>query len=216
LLRRRPYWTDVRAISNTSVARLVILIPLIGYWIILNDRIVSGIADLSNVIVPLDEQKPPHMPWRLFATYFGLCLVAAASFIYQACCPREVKTHPGGSSYAGQVAPDLSDIEHQRVLEDLENGDGLSQSRVGVIKHFYSNELRGLSSQGFTEDDRRNSRQEYKRETLQAHFDLCNRRAFPARVMVMGFYASGFFALMVPSVDVFLRVIVVLRRAIWG
>jgi hypothetical protein len=31
MLRRRPYSTDVRAISNTSVARLVILIPLIGY-----------------------------------------------------------------------------------------------------------------------------------------------------------------------------------------
>jgi hypothetical protein len=110
----------------------------------------------------------------------------------------------------------LSDIEHLRVLEDLEKGDEPSKSLGSDISSRFSRELRSLSSQGFAEEDRRNCLRDFKRETLQAHFDLCNSRCFPGRVMVMAFYVAGFSVLMFPSLDVFLRVIGVLRRAVLG
>ena len=82
-----PYWTDVRWISNSPAARMVILIPLVGYWIILNNHVVD-FTRLSHELVGHD---PPGVPWRLFAIYFGLCGVAVASALYQIYCPNEVK-----------------------------------------------------------------------------------------------------------------------------
>src|SRR5690349_385126 len=95
-IRLPPYWTSLRSLSNSGLARAFILIPLIGYWIILNPTIVSSIARLSchieQVAFKCKEPSPPPTnptvppvietaapkaeqvaPWRLFATYFGLC-----------------------------------------------------------------------------------------------------------------------------------------------
>jgi hypothetical protein len=36
----RP-WTDLRGISNSNAAKSTILIPLIGYWIIFNESVLS-------------------------------------------------------------------------------------------------------------------------------------------------------------------------------
>jgi hypothetical protein len=105
-----PYWLQVRSVSNSTAARLTILIPIVGYWIIFNEAVATKLIFDTNATVS----------WRLFATYFGLCFIAAASGIYQALCPREVKQYSSPTEYIAAVSPHMSDIEEKRVRVRLD------------------------------------------------------------------------------------------------
>jgi hypothetical protein len=67
-IRRRPYWTTVRSASNTVAVRASILIPLVGYWIILNAKIVSEIADLSQDYSTKPRRRFMHLGASLLPT----------------------------------------------------------------------------------------------------------------------------------------------------
>jgi hypothetical protein len=49
-----PYWLQVRSVSNSTAARLTILIPIIGYWIIFNDYLLTSARLLFD--------HPPSVP----------------------------------------------------------------------------------------------------------------------------------------------------------
>ncbi len=229
-IRRPPYWTSLRSLSNTSVVRAFILIPLIGYWIILNDNIVSSIADLSCFLDPGSCQadsdpgstgrrlRPKHKteaPWRLFATYFGLCLVAVGSAIYQLLCPPEIKQYSSSSLYSATADRGVSESEMARVMEALESGDAQSKTAREELKQVFQRRWTGTQQQGFSEEDRRKEVDDYWRNILHAHFDLCNSRCYPGRLAATTFYVSGFGVLLVPSLDVFGRVTRVVWRSLW-
>lgn len=190
-----PYWTDVRWISNSPAARMVILIPLVGYWIILNNHVV----DFSRLSHELVGHDPPGVPWRLFATYFGLCGVAVASALYQIYCPNEVKAFPSASAYVAGYYADISGIEMRRVDLAAENGDQESRRMYALAQESLTRETNSL-------DDLERRRANVKRNTLQIHYDLCNRSNAGVRRAMALFYRVGFLALAVPSIDIFLKV----------
>jgi len=196
----------VRSVSNTTAARAVILIPLIGYWIIFNEHLIE-LTDLSRVLVDRSMDAPRTAPWRLFATYFGLCLVAIASLLYQMWCPVEVKHYATASEYVGTLFLKASGIELKRIEYALMSADEAS-------KKLYADIQRPLE-QDFIDPDRRLRMQEgVKRNELQAYFDLCNRSFVGIRWAVVTFYGLGFSFLMVPSVDIFCRVFWILLLTI--
>lgn len=196
---KRPFWTDLRGISNTPAARAVILIPLIGYWIIFNDRIVSFSA-LSHFLFH-STPAPEHFPWRLFATYFGLCFVAVGSLLYQWRCPAQIKHYATATDYVGSVFPNISGIELGRVEEALRAGDKAAKAALAEIQQSWAP---FPSPEDRTEVKRR---QDYSaRNYLQAYFDFCNRSSPSIRKVAGACYAAGFFCLAIPSLDIFLRV----------
>jgi len=90
-----PY---IRSIGNSYAARLAILIPLIGYWIIFNDFIVQHVR-LWLETIGLSADEPQTVPWRLLKLYFGLCFIALATVIYRWRCPEQVKLYATASEY---------------------------------------------------------------------------------------------------------------------
>ena len=204
-LVRVPYWTDVRWISNSPAARLVILIPLVGYWIILNNHVVE-FTRLSRELVGHD---PPGDPWRLFATYFGLCGVAVASALYQIYCPNEVKAFPSASAYVAGYFSDISGIEMRRVDLAVENGDQESQRMYALTQEQLARATDSL-------DDLERRRANVKRNTLQIHYDLWNRSNASVRRAMAVLYRLGFLALAVPSIDIFIRVSRALAKSVLG
>lgn len=210
--RRRPYWTDLRALSNTPAARAVILIPIVGYWIILNDQIVSHVSDLSCRIVECGCDRNPT-PWRLFATYFGLCLIGIGSFIYQTCCGRIVKDYPDATAYARAFTHDISGTEMDRVRAALMNEPQAAQ-RVLAHQEFHDDRLRELENIQAPLQDQESIRSDLWRNFLQEDYDLQNARCYPGRIAASACYGLGFLTLLFPSLDVFIRVVGVLWRAI--
>jgi hypothetical protein len=199
---RVPYWTEVRWISNSAAARATILIPLIGYWIILNQHVV----EFTRLSGRLTENADGE-PWRLFATYFGLCSVAVASALYQAFCPNEVKAFPSASAYVAGYFSDISSIEMDRVQIALENGDDASKEALEWVQH-------QARVNPLVREDPSQRREDAKRNTLQIHYHLCNRSRRGVRRTVAWCYRLGFVALLVPSIDIFLRVARELMRSV--
>jgi hypothetical protein len=201
---KAPKWLFFRSASNSPAARAVILIPLVGYWIILNDRLID-LTDLSRILVQSTAERSPAVPWRLFAAYFGLCLIAIASALYQWRCPSEIKLYPTASVYVGDVHSRISGIEEVRVERALEQGDAESKRVFAQIR-----EPSGMPPT--SSEQVRQMRDHAKRNVLQAHYDFCNRRHPVARLAAFACYTIGFGALLVPSIDIFWRVTHVLWK----
>jgi hypothetical protein len=191
-----PYWLQVRSVSNSTAARLTILIPIVGYWIIFNEAVATKLIFDTNATVS----------WRLFATYFGLCFIAAASGIYQALCPREVKQYSSPTEYIAAVSPHMSDIEEKRV-------------RVRLDAHAKAEVERGYRQvipfpTIKNDDDARREAMRDRSNVLQAHFDQCNRSYSRWRGVVGACYLAGAFVMFWPTADIFLRVFGAMVRAI--
>ena len=204
LKRRVPYWTQYRDISNSAAARAVILVPLIGYWIIFNNQMIEW-TKLSKFID--GEPAAAGPPLRLFATYFGLCLVAIASAIYQWKCPDVIKLYPTASMYVGQVGPQMSRIEQDRVELILREGDEESRAR-------HRGQALGsdFAAEPKSEDEIEARRPIIRSNMLQLHYDLCNRSSPLARLGVTYCYRVGVLVLLIPAVDIFWQVSKTLLR----
>lgn len=211
--RCRPYWTDLRGVSNTYAVRAFILVPLLGYWIILNEHVVSKISDLSCLLVNCKQDAPQQPPWRLFASYFGLCCIAAGSAIYQWCCPRVIKDHPDATAYTRANSRDISETQMEQIEEELHR-EPLAAEKAKGHRGIYSRRRSNVSGPGFSPQDTRDVIQDFWRNLLQEDFDLRNSRCFPGRVIVTACYAIGFVVLMFPTLDVFFRVFGALLRSI--
>jgi len=197
--RCAPHWDKLRAISNNPAARAAIIVPLVGYWIILNNWFVQNVLWLSQALV---GPMPLHTPWQLFATFFGLWLVGAGSGVYLVFCPQDIKRYATSSEYTGAVGSTISSIEMGRILATLRNSDEKTKE-----------ELRRLDSEWPTphhaepaaEFDAR-LRQERWSNLLKLHFDASNRCYATARLLVTVLYIIGFTALALPSLNLFWRV----------
>jgi hypothetical protein len=201
-----PYWADVSYVSNSSAARAVILIPLVGYWIILNDQLFE-LSALSRKLFAHTNDPPQPVAWRLFAAYFGLCFVALASFVYQWKCPREVKTYETPVNYIAGVLPHISDIEAARIENDLRERDPAAFKAIRERHAYERPDIRN-------DADFRAHWKDYQRNVLQAHYDICNREPLWARWLVGTCYILGGIILLVPAANVFVAVLCALSRAI--
>ena len=99
LLDKFPLWRHLRATGNSASVNMTILIPLIGYLIVFNSHVVDVIS-LSRHLLGFEQQQGPST--RLLSLYFGLCLVAAASIIYNWMCPRVIKKYESAPEYLWQ------------------------------------------------------------------------------------------------------------------
>src|SRR5262249_16213486 len=140
-----------------------------------------------------------------FAMYFGLCFVALASSVYQWKCPREVKRYASPVDYIAGVLPHISEIETARVEYNLEQRD---PQTFGVIRHNHPR----FSPGGRSDADRRAHQQDYVRNILQRHFDICNRESLWARWVVGTCYVLGGLILLVPASNIFVAVSCALLR----
>lgn len=227
---RRPYWTGLRAVGNNPAVRLTILIPLIGYFILLNDYFVSHIQlsewlfqhpkevvlELTRTHDPkavIDEargeasKKSNGPPYRLFVIYFGLCFLAAASAAYQFRCPDEVKAFSNASEYVAHYLEKASGVEITRIEDALREGDDQSKKDLKRIEDAFAR----IEKLSMIDDQQRQQRREAEtRNLLQYHFDMLNRGSACTRRAAHYFYWIGFICLGGSSVDIFCRVIRVL------
>lgn len=119
---RRLCWSKVRALGNSTPARLSLVIPFFGYLILFNEH-VRGILKLSYpmagpntvAIVGLAFSEISAFYW----TYFGLLLFGVASSIYQIVCAGEIKQHLTHSIYIEYRLKTLLDEDVMSVCEFL-------------------------------------------------------------------------------------------------
>src|SRR5882672_6007108 len=86
--RAFPSWRLLRSTGNSRAAKLTILIPLVGYIVLLNDTVIKNL-ELSDRIFGAAAGSLN----KLLMIYCGLVCVAGASTIFAWCCPLELKKY---------------------------------------------------------------------------------------------------------------------------
>lgn len=88
-------WHNVRAIGNSVPAKTTILVPLVGYLIILNTHIVEAM----QLYPELCSTEKCDVLSGLYYLYFGCVLISAGQLIYEIRCPGVVKRHSSAEKF---------------------------------------------------------------------------------------------------------------------
>jgi hypothetical protein len=213
-LRRIPYWTMLRATGNSPPVKLTILIPVIGYAIIFNEKIIQYLQISENILNVQNILREPdilHSPvsWRLLCLYFGLCLVAFASIIYAVWCPTLIKKYASATEFVANDSPHIAFFTF-KIIED-EFKSSTYKNDFKIIKDNGNYEMINRR----TEDSEEAIIRKYDKELLSLYFVFLNQKNLFCRRLASSLYLLGFGATAIPSIDIFGRVSFLLYRAVW-
>src|SRR5665213_1135089 len=136
-LSRAALWHRLRGIGNSTPAKLTIVIPLVGYLILFNDKLQEWLR-LSPSIVGIEAQVSGIEP-RLLVIYFGLCLIASASFVFSCACPLEVKKYVSPEAYIAGEEEYLSVPAKGLIEHKLKNGDRIAKEHREGLRQWDEN-----------------------------------------------------------------------------
>ena len=113
-------WSSLRALGQSKVVALTILIPFIGWLIIFNQQVLQWL-NVMPVIVgsnALADKSTPSAESlsRLYWTYFGLLLLGLASFLFQILCPTEVRKYADSNDYVEKELEHTTDHRARQYL----------------------------------------------------------------------------------------------------
>ncbi|HUI12586.1 MAG TPA: hypothetical protein VL048_03845 [Xanthobacteraceae bacterium] len=202
--RIHPLWHQLRAFGNSTAAKLTILIPLVGYLILLNDRVVEFLA-LSERI--FGQAATAGSTAKLLAIYIGLVCVALASSIYALCCPLEVKKYASTEEYIAGEEPFMSERGEGMLEARLRHGDEIARTSLRDYQQ-WNNSRPSVDS----DEEIRRRGQRFFRIEMQLFYEMQDRSNPIARWVTAILYLIGFAALLFPSISVFVRVIQVLIK----
>jgi hypothetical protein len=197
----RLRWSNLRPVGNSWPARLTVLIPLVGYFIIFNAKL-AGYGELIREVAGAEPTDLSVSP-RLFQIYFGLCFVAVGATIYALACPQIVKRYGTGGAFAGGDGR-FYGLFGIHVIRDTLVSEGYEEAVVEIERRY---------SHPLPQDGRPPSDEEtyqLRNAFLHLYFSYLNRSG-PAWCWISAIlYACGFAILIVPSIKVFWRVLVIL------
>ena len=202
---RVPQWSVLRSVGNSHVVRLTILVPLIGYMVIFNERLLPYI-ELSKTIFGTSnglESPLSHGSWRLLFAYFGLTFVAIASVVYQFRCPQMVKTYATVEEYISAMRPNVGDFMLEVASKNL-------QSMAEWKSELYFSS--GFGVQKPDDSMTPHQRDRYNSDVLGMNYLIQDVSRLFWRFLTSALYFFGFALLLAPSVNVFIAVIRVLFR----
>lgn len=94
-------WSSLSSIGNSHIAKLTILMPIIGYLILFNENVV----ELLRTVIPLngfqgDKGILEYLHSKgLYFLYFGLLIFGVGVAIYNINVPRQIKKFPYVEEY---------------------------------------------------------------------------------------------------------------------
>lgn len=194
----KPLWVRLRFVSNSTAAKSTILVPLIGYLIIFNEKVI----EFLNLARSVAAHSGAEVSYRLILIYLGLCAISVGVLVFGWFCPNEVKHYGSASAYVRGDGPSLRGF----VINDI--GELLEKSNQRARLEIISTELHDKKRSGgvITDDDY----ERYRIEVLHLHFDYLNSSHPVARAICFGSYVVGFGLLAIPSLIVFKNVIGIL------
>jgi hypothetical protein len=188
-----PGWSAVNTLSNSFAARATILIPLIGYLILFNEKM----SDYLNLIGALNGNDSHYgVSFRLLNLYMGLCFIAAAVLVYSLRCPREIRGYSTASDFIAKVQGTISGPS-LRVIEVQVASDPSMEHEFEGLR------MVRVNTSGITVDT---DKEQYIRGLLFLYFQLLDDSRRHTRVACLLLYVIGFALVSIPSIQVFVKV----------
>src|SRR3954468_22128385 len=86
-------WSTLRALGNSPLARATIVIPVVGYLLIMNGEFVAWFDPDAAAVHASGVPLLFTHAWRLIFIYYGLTLTALATAWYGLACPKLIKKY---------------------------------------------------------------------------------------------------------------------------
>lgn len=196
-LLNSPLWVRLRFVSNSTAAKSTILVPIIGYLIIFNEKVVEFLSLVRSV----EAHSGAEVSYRLILIYLGLCAISLGVVVYGWFCPNEVKHYGSASAYVQGDGPSLRGF----VIDDIGRLLESSAQRPRLV--IISDALQEKIRRGMPPDE---DFDKYRIEVLHLHFEYLNSSHPIARAVCFWSYLIGFGLLAIPSLIVFIRVLGIL------
>jgi hypothetical protein len=208
-LRAGPKWSRLRTVGNSVPVKLTILIPLVGYLIIFNDKVIEYLHLIREMGGHNPDTTSAVSP-RLLLVYFGLCALALGTAIYSYLCPDQVKHYASSAAYVGGDGPTMKDGELERVAAELKEFSPVGYLefeekfggffRLSIRPHMSETEFRVSET----------SKEQSDNALLHFYFRYLDVSHTTMRWIALISYITGFVCLLIPSAGVFIRVMSIL------
>jgi hypothetical protein len=126
-------WSQLRSIANSSTAKITVLIPIVGYLIIFNQKAITYLHLIKEV--GGQEIAESHPSSKLLLLYVGLTFVAIGSGLYQVFCPPDVKYYGDTNAYVGGVKSTIREFEMRKIEARLRKS--IFKGRLLEIRNMY-------------------------------------------------------------------------------
>jgi hypothetical protein len=197
-----PHWVRLRFVSNSTAAKATILVPIIGYLIIFNEKVL-GFLNLARELGGVGDAQ---ISYRLILIYFGLCAISLGAMIYGWYCPNEVKHYGSAAAYVNGDGPSLRGFVIDEIGSELESSAQRQKLEAATDAQRAVAEMRVL-----TDADH----QKYRTEILHLYFAHLDTSHPLARAICFRSYVLGFVLLAIPSSIVFVRIILLLCKKLF-
>lgn len=174
-------WSRLRIVSNSQAAKATIVIPLVGYMILFNQKVIEYAA-----LSPVLGGHQVDIPIRLIMIYMGLCTIAVSATLYGYFCPSEVKRFDSAEAYVGHAVVNVPMLVRNQYERDL-------------IGSEFKEDLEFIRSKGYVPE-------EFWKAFLHLYYQHLDETYQIPRFVAFAGYVIGFATLAVPSVEVFFRV----------
>lgn len=191
--RRRSQWHDIRALGFSSIVKISIVAPIVGYLILSNKFAFSFFEG-----------------WKFYFFYAGVTCISLGAILYSWWCPGEAKKYDTGVEYA------ISEVDFfiakPMIIESLlrEKISRLRVSRPDIL-HL---DLLTIGSKFWTSsfDQERDKRKDAVIFLMDELWHAINYQFRKIRVICRMLYDAGILLLFAPSVYTTLQVLGVLPR----
>jgi hypothetical protein len=188
-------WSMLRPVGNSLVVKLTIIIPVIGYLIIFNDKL-AGYANLIKEFGGNDRLGLSVSP-RLFQIYFGLCFVAIASAVYSLACPSIIKRYPSAIDLGAATTGSVGDYAYEIVEKEISKSSFADEYKR-LKKHYEDMVPEHLSNE--------RAQFQVNNALINMYFALKNSEKPICRWVCGMCYVIGFGILLITSAKIFYRV----------
>lgn len=184
-------WTDLRSAGNSFIARLTIVVPVIGSVLIYEDTFRAAVSRALGQQAYSAFGSP-----KLYAMYFGLFAFGVGSTIYQLFCREVIKNFGAPEEYVSAVA---AHVPRRRLLAMVSEMRRAAAAPVDLPIELISQQT---SRPGAVDDPRT------RNEILDAYFEYLNVSRRAARFCIGTLYFIGVTLVGVTSLATALQVAV--------
>ena len=204
-----PTWELLRSFGSSRFAKLSILVPVFGYFIIFNDAFVSligssmewactafqSVACNEGGLAKFDDD---FMLRKVVNIYIALSAIGLSTVIFQGFCPHEVKKFWHVEDYVSENTKIFHHEFNRRIRSILDKSLPKDTTRIQETFNHYK------------EHDRPKAGEMYDRDILSLWFTFQNTRFEAARWTCFVLFGVGVALLTYPTVAVFLKVCAVM------
>ncbi|WP_438461983.1 hypothetical protein [Marinomonas sp. PE14-40] len=212
-----PKWDTLRIIGKSKVANLTILMPFIGYLILFNQELVNYL-ELSKAVLNIADDNVEVSNTsisRLYYLYFGLTFVGASSILFSLVCPSIIKANSTEYEFSDH---ELKVMTHERLFMLIRSFEYKLVRESDLIKSLeksYSNfiDARNIAAieatkTGVDVDEREKDIELVESKNILRKAWRYHRYSSPTwRFIISIGYLVGFALVLIPSAQVFIKVI---------